>query len=178
VSAAKWRVVYGNKRCLYWESDKTHKYVLWAKCSYWMLKHVVQKNVTVLQRININSVHNIRSSLFHWFGITLQILEAAMSTILLHLFWITLVASALSWNLSGFAPLHTPIGQVAVWRNKAYICVPRHNLGTVTATLLEASWPGTINFTHKATQQVQPEFPSPNRSIMIEWANHVVIIAY
>ncbi|KDR24274.1 uncharacterized protein LOC110827463 [Zootermopsis nevadensis] len=76
-----------------------------------------------------------------------------MSTILLHLFWITLLAPALSWHLSGFAPLHAPVGQVAVWRNRAYICVPRYDLGTVTATLLEASWPETMNSSHKATQQ-------------------------
>lgn len=117
----------------------------------------------MVQRVNINSVHNEKSSLFHWFGITLQILETTMSTILLHLFWITLLAPALSWHLSGFAPLHAPVGQVAVWRNRAYICVPRYDLGTVTATLLEASWPETMNSSHKATQQVQPTFSSPKK---------------
>jgi hypothetical protein len=77
-----------------------------------------------------------------------------MSTSLLHVLWAILVAPALSWNLSYFAPLHAPVGQVAVWRNRAFICVPRYDTGTVRATLLEAAWPEIMNSTHEETRQV------------------------
>ncbi|XP_069685299.1 uncharacterized protein [Periplaneta americana] len=63
-----------------------------------------------------------------------------MLTSQLCLIWITLVTSALSWNLTSFAPQHTSVGQVAVWRNRAFICLPRYEIGTVTATLVQAPW--------------------------------------
>jgi hypothetical protein len=91
-----------------------------------------------------------------------------MSTSLFHVFWALLVAPALSWNLSYFAPLHTPLGQVAVWRNRAFICVPRYDTETVRATLLVATWPETTNFTHQETQQVWAEFPSPKMVLNLE----------
>jgi ABC-type antimicrobial peptide transport system permease subunit len=85
-----------------------------------------------------------------------------MSTSLLHVLAL-LIAPALSWNLSYFTPLHAPLVQVAVWRNRAFICVPRYDTETVRATLLEATWPETINSTRQETQQVQAEFPSPKK---------------
>ena len=77
-----------------------------------------------------------------------------------HMFCAILVVPAMSWNLTYFAPPHASIGQVAVWRNRAFICVPRYDLGTIRATLLEVPWPEGMDSTQQLTQQVTPEFTS------------------
>ena len=77
-----------------------------------------------------------------------------------HIFCATLIVPIVSWNLSYFAPPHASIGQVAVWRNRAFICLPRYDLGTIRATLLETPWPESVYLTRQLTQQVKPEFTS------------------
>jgi len=112
------------------------------------------------KRSRNTDIHIVKFSFFQWLGITFHILEAVMWIVFPQIFWAALVVPVVSWNLSYFAPPHASIGQVAVWRNRAFICLPRYELGTIRATLLEAPWPESKYLTHQLTRQVKSEFTS------------------
>jgi len=82
------------------------------------------------------------------------------------IFCATLIVPVVSWNLSYFAAPHASIGQVAVWRNRAFICLPRYDLGTIRATLLEAPWPESMHLTRQLTQQVKPVLTSSKQGLI------------
>ncbi|GFG32835.1 hypothetical protein Cfor_06333 [Coptotermes formosanus] len=94
----------------------------------------------------------------------------------LHILWATLVVPVVTWNLSSFAPPRASIGQVAVWRNRAFICLPRYDQGPIRATLLEAPWPENFYSTHHLTHQpvgitshmIPHPYPGSNRTMQLE----------
>ncbi|KAJ9577611.1 hypothetical protein L9F63_005798 [Diploptera punctata] len=58
------------------------------------------------------------------------------------------------WDLSSFAPNDSPIGQVVVWRNRAFISLPRYKPGSVKATLIETLWPDNTYYSQISRRKI------------------------
>ncbi|PSN37915.1 hypothetical protein C0J52_12246 [Blattella germanica] len=84
------------------------------------------------------------------------ILNGRMSAIFLGLSLGLQFIFTLSWDLKHFAPQNAPLGQVAVWRNRAFLSLPRYEAGIIKATLIEDVWPDT-SYSQESHQQMNQE---------------------